>query len=41
MSGIMRPSTGQEISLISLMGCRIGLIQLVKNKIIKKEGWSR
>jgi len=41
MSGIMRPSTGQAITLISRMGCCIGLMQLVKNKITKKEGWSR
>ena len=38
MSGIMKRSTGQAITLISLMGCRIGLIQLVNNKITMKVG---
>ena len=40
ISGIMRRSTGQAISLISRIGCHIGLMQLVKIKITKK-GWSR
>jgi len=40
-SGIMRSSSGQAITLISPMGYHIRLMQLVKNKITKKEGLSR